>query len=1814
MNKKRIALFLAIVMLLANGISAYAQAGDIAAIAKQEKSEEKEPINEPVTDVVPETDLLINDVNYNNDIQNFNLQTDNKSVEESSNDFIPYIGDKPKEDTGLDVNKDTEATTLQSEPENKTISFFGGNEEVLESNENVEKNGSGIYSTVTGSAITLSYDEFSAGHQVSGDWQSPAVINFTPEEKGSYVFYTNDTAMYTCGWCYEATPIMSGDTSSGIYGVVNLERGEEYSFNTYGETTNHTYTVYLKKMTEIDGLSATQTVSFEKGLKITSNQNETKYLNMQIGNGTDIYTVFVNGRKVNLNSDGKYEFVLSGSGSISIFKPDSSAQDIEITVEEDTILDIGDIGNSYQLSTNLNGYGSGLWFKFSINESSKYLFSTNKLSSLSVYKYNDTSKELDYVAINLDINASRFTDLLEEGTYYCNVISSGSEGVDYLNISQYSESDYENNKNISYNYGTVVNYKCSESGIYKIQVTGTEGQYVVDMGDTYKINKASEKYFEKDQTISLYIVSENTQANVSISISKSNEKLEISNPKKLTMNEQEYSRTYSFTPSESGYYNLFSTGNDEDISELSLQCTTKNEGGTYYVFGTHVSYIDDYNFNCIEYLEKDKIYYMTFNNHGYNNVDMDINICLVPNEELVWNESKAYINSENQKIKLYKAVLLSFTNKEKGFYKIDVNGPSESYIVTLNGESFHVYKGIGKIVYLTGDNKDYGLRIANEQLNSSGEDVAVEVTNQNVLEKLTIDATDEASTSGKIENAEDVLWYEFEPTETGYYDFTSMVNPNPDDLSVNNSLYYSEDNGLSWVSAISVEISQQRNTVYKLTGGVKYYYKVELEDFTETTDNIDIKLYKLSTIDVSDTLEADSEQYEKGVVYSYTAKNAGIYNLKVSASKDVCISGEGLEFNDVNTASMYFGTNITREVVVLNSLLEGTNNISFKVSASDINETLNLNEFKEVNISTKGDVYWVKFVPSESGYYTLYSESTKDKRDTCVTLYEKKSDEKIEFISSDDDGGDENNFKLRASLEAGKEYYYKTRLYSGNATGSYKICLYKIQTGDLTFNTNNNITFNKEYLGKMSIEPDDKVAMYKMSINNGSDSEKYMVEINEVTKYIDNNTSTYISGDTLFDEDEIDISSSVDITITKSSIVEGSLDFKIEKVDKVPTKLSFRQDKQINCNNDYSEVFEFTPEVNGYYTFLINNITEDTNIDKDLYIYLGNSKIYCVSKEWDYNSLKFMYNLKAGETYNLYVESTDKKDYKIRATNYSDLHVFDYEEYTAFIASGGTVNIVNEITEEIYDEYNDGNMYYYYVSPNKYILVSNIGFKNQSGKWLLDDAVSVNVEPDNTSYNDLYNEMSGEKYYIDGYKTKLKYFCNTNGSKLNYSTKLTDANSYILGVFGPEKVIVRKVTLTGTQALKIGQTVQLTANTSTLSVLPPDIAGVNWSSSNTNVATVDSNGKVTGKGVGTVTITATSKDGNASASLKLTVATNVIYVSKVTISGKNSVNVGSKIKLSAATSTNGQGNPTVAGVNWSSSNTSIATIDASGNVTGKKPGKVTITAVSKDGKASATYAVTVTEVKATKIKLNHKSLLMKKGTSFSKIKVTISPNNVTNKKITWTSSNKKVATVTSSGKIKAVKAGTAVITAKTSNGKKASVKIKVTTADVKVTKVKVSGSKTLVKGKKISLKSEVTPVTATNQKLTWKSSNTKIATVNSKGVVTGKKAGKVTITATAKDGSKKKASIKITVKENVKKVVISGAKKVKAGKKITLKAKVTPSTASNKKVTWKSSNTKIATVNSKGVVTGKKAGKVTITATAKDGSGKKASIKITVTK
>lgn len=173
--------------------------------------------------------------------------------------------------------------------------------------------------------------------------------------------------------------------------------------------------------------------------------------------------------------------------------------------------------------------------------------------------------------------------------------------------------------------------------------------------------------------------------------------------------------------------------------------------------------------------------------------------------------------------------------------------------------------------------------------------------------------------------------------------------------------------------------------------------------------------------------------------------------------------------------------------------------------------------------------------------------------------------------------------------------------------------------------------------------------------------------------------------------------------------------------------------------------------------------------------------------------------------------------------------------------------------------------------------------------------------------------------------------------------------------------------------------------------------------------------------------------------------------------------------------------------------------------------------------------------------------------------------------------------------------------------------------NVKVKKIQITNPKkktvTLVRGKTLQIKVKVTPKNAKNKKVTYKSSKKKIASVSSKGKVKGLKKGTAKITVTAKDGSKKKATLTVKVVNPVKvsKVTVSpAATTIDIGKTATLKAACAPKNATNKAVSWKTSDKSVATVTASGVVKGVKAGTAKITATAKDGSKKSAACTVTV--
>ena len=222
-------------------------------------------------------------------------------------------------------------------------------------------------------------------------------------------------------------------------------------------------------------------------------------------------------------------------------------------------------------------------------------------------------------------------------------------------------------------------------------------------------------------------------------------------------------------------------------------------------------------------------------------------------------------------------------------------------------------------------------------------------------------------------------------------------------------------------------------------------------------------------------------------------------------------------------------------------------------------------------------------------------------------------------------------------------------------------------------------------------------------------------------------------------------------------------------------------------------------------------------------------------------------------------------------------------------------------------------------------------------------------------------------------------------------------------------------------------------------------------------------------------------------------------------------------------------------------------------------------------------------------------------------------------KITWKSSNPKVAAVSKSGKVTGKKAGTAKITANVGK-KNYTCKVTVKKA-IKVSKIQLNKTKlTLNTGTTYKIKVSVSPSKATDKTVVWKSSSQSIASVDSKGLITAKKAGTAIITAKAKDGSEKKATCKVTIKKakepkanRVKKLTLHSKKSVNINGTLQLSVDIQPD-GLKKTFTWKSSNPKIATVSSKGLVKGVSSGTVKITATTNDKWKDSISAYITVAK
>ena len=227
--------------------------------------------------------------------------------------------------------------------------------------------------------------------------------------------------------------------------------------------------------------------------------------------------------------------------------------------------------------------------------------------------------------------------------------------------------------------------------------------------------------------------------------------------------------------------------------------------------------------------------------------------------------------------------------------------------------------------------------------------------------------------------------------------------------------------------------------------------------------------------------------------------------------------------------------------------------------------------------------------------------------------------------------------------------------------------------------------------------------------------------------------------------------------------------------------------------------------------------------------------------------------------------------------------------------------------------------------------------------------------------------------------------------------------------------------------------------------------------------------------------------------------------------------------------------------------------------------------------------------------------------------VTITPTFTEGETLVWTSSDDKVVTV-EGGKLTAVEVGNATITI-TISGKedKAKAEVKVTVKPVSVKEVALTGGKaSIVIGEEFTLTAAITPDNAANKEVDWATSDAAVASV-SNGLVKGLSVGEATISATAKDGSGKKAEFKVTVnKISVNGISISGNAEMLVGAEQTLTAAIEPANATNKGMTFASSDTAVLTVDENGKVTAVANGTATVTVTASDDATKTADIQITV--
>jgi len=417
----------------------------------------------------------------------------------------------------------------------------------------------------------------------------------------------------------------------------------------------------------------------------------------------------------------------------------------------------------------------------------------------------------------------------------------------------------------------------------------------------------------------------------------------------------------------------------------------------------------------------------------------------------------------------------------------------------------------------------------------------------------------------------------------------------------------------------------------------------------------------------------------------------------------------------------------------------------------------------------------------------------------------------------------------------------------------------------------------------------------------------------------------------------------------------------------------------------------------------------------------------------------------------------------------------------------------------------------------------------------------------------------------------------------------------------PDSVPVSSITISQPAAeMIVGEIVQLKAT-----ILPNNATDktIYWASSKQSVATISENGLLTAIAEGQSTITATA--GGKTASCHVSVSNIIIKVSSISLNKTELYLVeGDEETLTVTVKPNNASDKTV---EWSSSAPKIADVK-DGKVTAIEEGEATITAKAEDIIATCKVVVEKKAVPVESIELNKTSLSLVEGESDILV-ATVKPDNATDKTVSWVTSDASVVSVEDDGKIMAIKEGKATVAAK-SGEKTATCEVTVSKKVIAVESIILDKTSiVMLENESALITATVKPNNATDKTVIWSSSDESVATVND-GHVKSIKEGKAIITAKA---GGKTAGCEVTVKKrtiDVSSIELSHATlSLSKGDSFSLKATVKPDDATDKTVTWTTSDASVATVYNNGVVIAKKEGTATITAKA---GGKIATCTVTV--